>query len=103
MQEKVKEKSRRRRNDVARMKERARRVVCGNEPARGFVMYNLDGSLVSREEWVEDCAVRCANNMAKCSCAMCGNPRHRKYSKGSERLTMQERRQLQDGDLYEEE
>lgn len=86
------EKSRNRRNDAARMKARARRIVRSNTPARGFVMYTAAGELVCYDEWVEDCAVKCANNMAVCSCAMCGNPRRSKYNKV--RLTMAERKFL---------
>lgn len=36
-----------------------------------------------------------ADNLAKCSCWMCGNPRHLNY-KRDERLTVAERRWLQE-------
>ena len=48
-------------------------------------------------EWAEIAAARWANNMAKCSCYMCGNPR-RHFNQ----LTFQEQRsKLLERDYYE--
>ena len=58
-----------RRHHLARMKARARRT------------YRLVPAAI---------AVKDADHLATCSCWMCGNPR--RYSKGTERLTLQERR-----------
>jgi hypothetical protein len=88
-----KEKRRRRRNDLARMKNRARRIARRNSSG-GFVMYGLSGEVISREEWVESQAVRLANNLCICSCYMCCNSRHNPYNKGLRKLTFQERKLL---------
>jgi hypothetical protein len=49
-------------------------------------------ALSHEEDWGKrrECAVAWYNNLAKCSCWMCGNPR--KYAG---RVTVQEKRQLQ--------
>jgi hypothetical protein len=39
----------------------------------------------------QSCPQQLADNLALCSCGMCGNPR--RHAKGRERLTMQEQRQ----------
>lgn len=35
------------------------------------------------------------NHSTTCSCEMCGNPRHSKWSKKKSKLTLQERKQLE--------
>jgi hypothetical protein len=88
-----KEKRRRRRNDRERMKAKARKVGQGLFP-KGMTILNTARNQVSRDQWIEEYACRAADNLAKCSCEMCRNPRRSVYSsKGKERLTMQEKRQ----------
>lgn len=58
----------RRRADRERMVARARRLFPNNHPGKY------------------------ADNLTKCSCWMCCNPRHSIMNKHSERVTMQERR-----------
>lgn len=41
-----------------------------------------------RREWIN----HMRQNRKNCSCYMCGNPRRTRVTKGSNRLTMQERR-----------
>lgn len=62
----------RRRRDLQRMKAKA---------VRTFKRYGFSPEHLARR----------ANNMALCSCDMCGNPRWSGWNKG-ERLTLQERR-----------
>lgn len=75
LQEKVK--YRRRRNDDRRMHNRARRILTWNnppvldqEPEDGKLWYSY-----YPKKWFEDNIRRQYNNMAKCSCPMCGNAR----------------------------
>lgn len=89
-----KEKRRRRRNDLARVKNRARRIAKEKYPKNGFSMYSSNGEEVSNEEWIAHISVRAANNMCMCSCHMCCNPRHSPYNKGSRKLTFQEEKFL---------
>lgn len=65
------QKRRRRRRDLARMRERAKRI--------------RPHELLAKQ----------AEHLAACSCWMCGNPR--RFAK-SDRLTLQERRALEDGE-----
>lgn len=41
------------------------------------------------------------NNLKVCSCEICCNPRHSRWSKGKLRLTMQERKALEAEEYYE--
>jgi hypothetical protein len=45
-----------------------------------------------KENDIETRANRIKKNRAKCSCHMCRNPRTSKFTKGKERLTIQERK-----------
>ena len=45
---------------------------------------------------VEQNAYRIAENMKICSCEGCRNPRHSKWNSNKEKLTIQERRHLED-------
>jgi len=83
MFEEEKEKSRRRRNDLARMRTKARRIAL-----RMFV----DVRGCKRDELIDSFVRTHANNLARCSCSMCCNRRRSPYSKGDDKLTMQERR-----------
>jgi hypothetical protein len=96
-----KEKRRRRRNDKNRMRAKARRIVRATYWFGATIINTLTGP-VEREEWIEHFAQQNADNLAMCSCSMCGNPRRSLYSKGEERLTMQERRQPRTDEWGEE-
>lgn len=89
MFEEEKEKRRRRLNDVARMRSKAQRIA-------RLMFADLRGQ--KREEIIENFVRTHANNLAKCSCSMCCNRRRSPYSKGSLRLTMQERRRARGDD-----
>lgn len=45
-------------------------------------------------EDIDKCSRRIKNNRHPCSCHMCRNPRTSSYSKGKEKLTIQERKNL---------
>ena len=59
-------------------------------------VYHLSHSIDEEFEvkWVQ----RSHQNLKRCSCLMCGNPR--RHLKGTLALTMQERRQLEEDDSY---
>ena len=52
------------------------------------------GTEESREEHIK----RVAENRKACSCDMCRNPRHSSFYKGRGKLTMQEKKALQEKD-----
>jgi hypothetical protein len=43
----------------------------------------------------EGMAEKLADHIANCSCPMCRNPRTNKFYKGKERLTLQERKEIE--------
>ena len=84
-----KEKRRRRRNDHDRMRRKAASI------AKSMFYPDYD------EEWIKRFVCTHADNLAACSCSMCGNPRRSAFAKGKEKLTLQELRFLEDNDFYE--
>lgn len=56
-----------------------------------FGVYPYDSR--TRDELYEG-AARIRDHMKDCSCAMCCNPRHSKWLSNTDRLTLQERRNL---------
>ena len=58
--------------------------------AAGWDLYHTD-----QKEEDEQLARRLKDHPKSCSCDMCCNPRHSKFTKGDEKLTMQERKFLQ--------
>jgi hypothetical protein len=44
--------------------------------------------------------IKDANHLAACSCAMCRNPRHNPCLRVSQKLTVQERRELQEDNTH---
>jgi hypothetical protein len=50
---------------------------------------HYNGTLESHREFAKDISGYQANNLAKCSCEMCGNPR-KYFQKVEDRLTIQE-------------
>lgn len=52
-------------------------------------------SHVLSEKQIHDRTNRAYNNRQQCSCSMCGNPRRVGWYNQNERLTMQERRELE--------
>ena len=88
-----KEKTRRRRNDFLKKKNRAKKVAQIMYYDEPLILNTING-LVPKEEWIEDFACHNANNLKKCSCSMCCNPRHSDLYKGLDRLTLRERKFL---------
>lgn len=43
-----------------------------------------------KDEWLEDNVVRMSDNLRICSCSMCVSKRKSKYTKGENKLTLQE-------------
>lgn len=84
----MEEKRERRRRDKERMKARARRVYGRIRST------SLGWSQEEQDEWIQRQG-RLADHIKACSCEACGNPRRSKWNK-SERLTLQERRFLED-------
>jgi hypothetical protein len=87
MQEK--EKRRRRRNDRKRMVRKATRIARATFCFAPSIMDTVFGRM-EKERWIKEYAARGADNLQRCSCQMCGNPR--RSSKGKDRLTLQERK-----------
>lgn len=54
---------------------------------------------IEREDAIDKWTKRNSDNLQCCSCSMCGNPR--KHIKGKERLTIQERRFLEQEQDFE--
>ena len=53
----------------------------------------------NRKEVIEHWVKVSADNLQRCSCSACGN--RRKFSKGKEKLTRQERRMLESDNSFE--
>ena len=77
----LEEKRARRIRDKLRMKAKAVRV---------YSRYDLPASDPKRH-------AKLADHMASCSCQMCRNPRRSTFHSGLDRLTMQERRHINEG------
>ena len=62
------------------------------ERVKDFVLYKFGWT----EEEKAKHQRKIAENRQVCSCHMCRNPRHSAFHKGKEKLTMQERKALQE-------
>jgi hypothetical protein len=72
-----KEKARNRRNQKENKLKKAKRIAKLNNV---------------KDEWQDEWANKCRDNMKRCSCDMCRNKRSSGFYKGEEKKTIQERR-----------
>lgn len=76
LRELEKVKHRNRRNEKFKKRDKAR-----------IILKNCFGI---KDEWLEDNVVRVSDNLRSCSCDMCVSKRKSKYTKGNNKLTLQE-------------
>lgn len=74
----------------SRMKSHAKRLLLSNHVFTGD-RFTVDD--------IDIMASRCADNYTRCSCHFCRNPRHSSFYNEQEKMTIQERRVVQEPTL----
>ena len=70
-----------RRHHKVRLRRKAKKIA---------KLFSLSTSKEDVEKFADNHAKHNADNLASCSCSMCGNPR--RHAKGKDKLTIQEKR-----------
>jgi len=76
-----------------RIRDRLRMIAHARKVVRRYHHYSADGK-IDIEHYIENDARKNHDHLKTCSCMGCGNPRH--YFHGEERITMAERRAIED-------